>query len=168
MRPMKRFTQTDLNETEGLYDSHQDRWSRRAKRHFSRAELLSLESNDRLFEQNETVIYRNSEVKVKIPEGPRQSVGILFEGKLRMVTKSDLTKLDEMVMGMTALQPISRMMELAGVGTREPVVESDDDCCESIKDKLYDAMGNRMADSTSQVTLNLTMAEAKYLQYILE
>jgi hypothetical protein len=124
---MKKFTQTDLNETEGLYDSRQDRWSRRAKRHFSQAELRNLENAGRIFEERETVIYQNTEVKVKIPEGPRQTVGILFEGKLRMVAKSDLTKLDEMVMGMTSLSPINRMMQLAGVEPKEIISEDETD-----------------------------------------
>jgi len=162
---MKKFTQTDLNETEGLYDSRQDRWSRRAKRHFSQAELRNLENADRIFEERETVIYQNTEVKVKIPEGPRQTVGILFEGKLRMVAKSDLTKLDEMVMGMTSLSPINRMMQLAGVEPKEIVTEETD----QMQKDIYRKLNNRIADAdfiseNGQVTLPLTKQEAEWLK----
>jgi uncharacterized protein YfkK (UPF0435 family) len=166
---MKKFTQTDLNETEGLYDSRQDRWSRRAKRHFSQAELRNLENSERVFEERETVIYQNTEVKVKIPEGPRQTVGILFEGKLKMVAKSDLTKLDEMVMGMTSLSPINRMMQLAGVEPKEIVTEELD----QLQQKLYHKLDNaitmtqigRATDMPSDVKLHLqlTLEEARYL-----
>jgi len=115
MRRLKKFAQVDLSGNEGLYETTVDRWSRNAKHHLAKAELAS-SPEDLKFDENETVIYEGQEVKVKIPLGPKGTTGIMFEGHLKMVHQSTLTKLDEGVMGgVQTMTPINRIMQLAGL-----------------------------------------------------
>jgi hypothetical protein len=115
MRRLKKFAQVDLSGNEGLYETTVDRWSRNAKHHFTKAELAST-PEDLQFDENETVIYEGQEVQVKIPLGPKGTTGIMFEGHLKMVHQSKLTKLEEGVMGgVQTMTPINRIMQLAGL-----------------------------------------------------
>jgi hypothetical protein len=52
---------------------------------------------------------------VKIPNGPRNTVGVMIDGKLKMEKRRNL-KIEEQVMGMTGVMDLSRMRELAGMG----------------------------------------------------
>jgi hypothetical protein len=55
------------------------------------------------------------EGNVKIPNGPRNTVGVMIGGKLKMQKRRNL-KIEEHVMGMTGVMDLSRMRELAGMG----------------------------------------------------
>lgn len=124
MRKLKRYTQVDLNGEEGLYETTVDRWSRNAKHHLSKGELASANAVV-TFEEGETAVYEGHEVEVKIPQGPKGTTGILFEGRLKMVHHSKLMKLDEGVMGgVQTMSPINRIMQLAGL-EHTGVVSSD-------------------------------------------
>lgn len=117
MRKLKKYAQVDLNGSEGLYGTTDDRWSRRAKHHFSQSEVIGA-GNQSPFEIGEQVIYENIETTVKIPQGPRDSVGIMLNGHLIMVHESKLSKspVSEGVMGgVLAMPAINRMMQLAGL-----------------------------------------------------
>lgn len=115
MRRLKKFAQVDLSGNEGLYETTIDRWSRNAKHQFNKAELASTPEEPQ-FDENETVMYEGQEVTVKIPLGPKGTAGIMFEGHLKMVHHSKLTKLDEGVMGgVQTMTPINRIMQLAGL-----------------------------------------------------
>lgn len=115
MRRLKKFAQVDLSGNEGLYETTVDRWSRNAKHPLKKAELANV-PDDMQFDENETVIYEGQEVQVKIPLGPKGTTGIMFEGHLKMVHHSKLTKLDEGVMGgVQTMTPINRIMQLAGL-----------------------------------------------------
>lgn len=115
MRRLKKFAQVDLSGNEGLYETTVDRWSRNAKHQLAKAELANV-PDDMQFDENETVIYEGQQVQVKIPLGPKGTTGIMFEGHLKMVHHSKLTKLDEGVMGgVQTMTPINRIMQLAGL-----------------------------------------------------
>lgn len=115
MRRLKKFAQVDLSGNEGLYETTVDRWSRNAKHQLTKAELINT-PDEQQFDENETVIYEGQEVTVKIPLGPKGTAGIMFEGHLKMVHHSKLTKLDEGVMGgVQTMTPINRIMQLAGL-----------------------------------------------------
>lgn len=66
------------------------------------------------------VIYKNEICEVVIPRGPHNTLGVSYMGKTKMVNKSDVAKLDEHVMGVTAMPALGRMLELAGM---PPVVQ---------------------------------------------
>ncbi len=52
---------------------------------------------------------------VKIQNGPGNTMGVTIDGEMTMVKKNDVNKLEEGILGMTALQDIRRMKELAGL-----------------------------------------------------
>jgi len=119
---------------EELWNSSYDRWSRNAKHPITVNEIVEL-SNDDINEDQTTwnigdkVMYNNQSVEIKILNGPDGTVGIIYEGKLKMVTTDTL---NEGVMGgMTELAPLNRMMQLAGisnptiVGEDQQLIEAD-------------------------------------------
>lgn len=61
------------------------------------------------------VIYKNEICEVVIPRGPRNTMGVSYMGKTKMVNKSEVDKLAEHVMGVTAMPALGRMLELAGM-----------------------------------------------------
>jgi hypothetical protein len=64
---------------------------------------------------SEHVIYQNQLVEVRIQKGPHNTVGIVLDGKLKMVDKNEITHLDEHVMGMIAMPTLGRIKQLAGL-----------------------------------------------------
>lgn len=115
MRKKKIMTQIDIDETEGLYNTSADRWSRRAKHHLSKTDIVnSTDTSD--FYQGEMAFYEGHEVEVRIPLGPNNTAGIMLEGHLKMVDRKKLYRLDESVMGeLQPLMPLNRIMQLAGL-----------------------------------------------------
>ena len=63
----------------------------------------------------EHAIYQGQLVEVCVPRGPHNTVGIMINGSLEMVSREDLTMLDEHVMGMTAMPSLGRIKQLAGL-----------------------------------------------------
>lgn len=115
MRKLKKYTQVDLNGEEGLYETTIDRWSRNAKHQLSKSELASA-SDIVTFEEGENALYDGHTVEIKIPQGPKGTMGIIFEGQLKMVHHTKIKKLDEGVMGgVQTMTPINRIMQLAGL-----------------------------------------------------
>ena len=142
MRRLKKFAQIDLDGSEGLYETTIDRWSRNAKHQFSKGEVSAL-SEIPQYEEGETVVFEGQEVQVKIPQGPKGTAGIMFEGHLKMVHHSKLAKLEEGVMGgVQTMAPINRIMQLAGLEHTGTVVAEVDDqeTSESVIEE--DAAGN--------------------------
>mgnify|MGYP007090086552 CR=1 FL=1 len=140
MRRLKKFAQVDLAGNEGLYETTVDRWSRNAKHQLAKAELVNA-SDEQQFDENEVVIYEGQEVTVKIPQGPKGTAGIMFEGHLKMVHHSKLTKLDEGVMGgVQTMTPINRIMQLAGLEHTGAVAVEETELAEEQLDE--DAAGN--------------------------
>ena len=115
MRPLKKYAQVDLTGSEGLYETNIDRWSRNAKHHLAKSELVNA-TDLPIFETGDKVIYKGQEVQVKIPQGPKGTTGIMFEGHLTMVHQSKLMQVEEGVMGgLQSLNPLNRIMQLAGL-----------------------------------------------------
>jgi hypothetical protein len=144
MRRLKKFAQVDLDGSEGLYETTIDRWSRNAKHQFSKGEVASVTDIPQ-FEEGETVVFEGQEVKVKIPQGPKGTAGIMFEGHLKMVHHSKLAKLDEGVMGgVQTMAPINRIMQLAGLEHVGAVVAEEEISEEPISEETIseDAAGN--------------------------
>lgn len=140
MRRLKKFAQVDLAGNEGLYETTVDRWSRNAKHQLAKADLVNA-SDEQQFDENEVVIYEGQEVTVKIPQGPKGTAGIMFEGHLKMVHHSKLTKLDEGVMGgVQTMTPINRIMQLAGLEHTGAVAVEETELTEEQLDE--DAAGN--------------------------
>jgi hypothetical protein len=101
--------QDTVNEAE--WNSVHDRWSRHAKHRLQVSEAIDMINNT--WTKGDTAIYNETEVTIEIPQGPNNTVGILYEGNLKMVLETALT---ESVMGlMQPLNPLNRMMQLAGL-----------------------------------------------------
>lgn len=102
--------------------ARKDAWSRSAKHKGKNYESIE----ESVFAQGESVTFEGNECPVHIPAGPNGTVGILVDGKVRMVRESDITRIDEGVLGMTKVDPLYRLRELAGVkASVSPVVEDD-------------------------------------------
>lgn len=52
---------------------------------------------------------------IKIPHGPNGTIGVILDGELSMVAECEVSRLDEGVIGMTKLNPLFRLRELAGL-----------------------------------------------------
>lgn len=153
MRKMKINTQIGLDETEGLFNTTDDRWSRRAKHPLSQTELMNA-SDTSEFVKGESAIYEGKEVEVRIPLGPNGTAGVMLDGHLKMVNRSALAKLEEGVMGgMQALGPLNRIMQLAGLEhTGTVVAESEPEAEEEV---IAEAGGaGNMFDQLYQANLN--------------
>jgi len=115
MRPLKKYAQVDIKGAEGLYETNVDRWSRKAKHHLAKAEIVNA-ADQPIYEIGEVALYQGQEVKVKIPQGPQGTTGVMFEGHLKMVHQSKLSKLEEnVVSALQSVVPINRIMQLAGL-----------------------------------------------------
>lgn len=125
MKPMKIMAEQS-DETEALYNTEMDRWSRNAKHPITLAELEI--DCDVTWEKGESAMFESQLVQIKIPSGPNGTVGIAINGKTKMVRAGKLSKIDEAVMGgVQSLNPINRMMQLAGISvpiTMSPSVEA--------------------------------------------
>jgi len=124
MKPMKIVAEQN-NTDIVLWNTEEDRWSRRAKHPLRLNEISTV--SDVLWEKGEIAIYESQPVEITIPRGPSGTTGVIIEGRTKMVLASKLTKIDEGVLGgMQPLNPINRMMQLAGLSTAtitEPVLE---------------------------------------------
>jgi hypothetical protein len=153
MRKMKITTQVSLDETEGLFNTVDDRWSRRAKHPLSQTELMNAADISE-FSKGDTAVYEGRYVEVRIPLGPNGTSGVMLEGHLKMVNRSKLSKIEEGVMGMMKpLGPLNRMMQLAGLEHSSPVLEADDAVEEVQPIEEADAAGT-MFDNLYQANLN--------------
>ncbi len=127
MKKLRINTQIDLNESEGLWNTETDRWSRRAKHHFSRTEIRN--ASDRTpFIRGDLASYEGRPVEIRIPNGPNGTTGIMLEGHLRMVDSNKLS-LDESISGVMGglkpMEPLNRIMQLAGLEISGTVEESE-------------------------------------------
>lgn len=70
------------------------------------------------FVTEQHVLYKGQICEIQIPRGPDHTLGIRYQGKLIMVSRQDVHRLDEQVLGMTGMPHLGRMLELAGVDTQ--------------------------------------------------
>lgn len=103
--------------------SRKDAFSRNAKHKNKHYEAIE----ESAFTQGETVQFEGADCQVQIPAGPNGTVGLLVDGKVRMVRESDVARIDEGVLGMTKVDPLYRLKELAGVkSSGKPELAEDD------------------------------------------
>lgn len=95
-------------------EKKKDKWDRKSKHHISKGEMLNKPVLVD-FEIGDEVVVEGKQGIVKIPSGPNNTVGIIVENKLKMFDQSQISRLDEMVLGMLALNPINRIKQLAGI-----------------------------------------------------
>jgi len=113
MSPMKIIAEQNDGD-EALWNTTQDRWSRRAKHPMNLCLKSTIKESS--WEIGDRAMYQGKEVEVVIPSGPNSTVGVIVEGRKRMVLESKLTRIDEFVMGgIQSLDPLNRMMQLAGL-----------------------------------------------------
>jgi hypothetical protein len=128
MKKLKINTQIDLDESEGLWNTENDRWSRRAKHHFSQTELRNA-SEVSSFTKGDMAIYEGQQVEVRIPNGPNGTTGVMLNGHLKMVNSNRLESLEESISGVIGglkpMEPLNRIMQLAGLEVSGAVTESD-------------------------------------------
>lgn len=63
----------------------------------------------------DAVEFEGNKAVVKLPKGPGNTVGVTIKGKMEMVNRKDVSKIDEGVLGMTAMPNLARMQQLAGI-----------------------------------------------------
>ncbi len=115
MRPLKKYAQVDIIGAEGLYETNVDRWSRNAKHHLAKSEIVNA-ADQPIYEVGDIVLYEDQEVTVKIPQGPKNTVGVIVEGHLKMIHQTKISKIDENVVGgLQSISPLNRIMQLAGL-----------------------------------------------------
>lgn len=158
MSKLKITTEVDLDETEGLWNTTTDRWSRRAKHQLSKNEILSAADISE-FSKGDSAVYEGKKVEVRIPVGPNGTAGIMLEGHLKMVKRSALQPLSEnysLVSGVTALGPINRIMQLAGLEHSGSVVEADNIQEETVENSTLeeDNSAGTMFDQLYQTNMN--------------
>lgn len=143
MRKMKINTQIDLDETEGLWNTTNDRWSRRAKHHISQTELRNATDTSE-FAKGDLAVYEGQEVEIRIPLGPNGTAGVMLEGHLRMVDRTKLERIDETISGvmggMKPLGPLNRIMQLAGLEHSGAVVEGEETLEEDAAGTMFDQL----------------------------
>ena len=89
MKP-KRIMAEQGNGNEALWNTQNDRWSRKAKHHMNLKEKE--DSLDEFWEKGDLAIFEGEAVEVVIPNGPDSTIGVLIEGKTRMVMKKKLSR----------------------------------------------------------------------------
>jgi hypothetical protein len=68
------------------------------------------------FEIGEDVMVGEAVGQIKIPHGPNGTIGVIMNGQLEMVAESEVSRLDEGVIGMMKpVNPLFRLRELAGL-----------------------------------------------------
>lgn len=107
-----------------------DVWDRTAKH-------KKVQVDENAFTQGETVQFEGNECSVHIPAGPNGTVGLLIDGKVRMVRESEVERIDEGVLGMTKVDPLYRLRELAGVKSNEAPIFAKDELDNEV-DQLAD------------------------------
>jgi hypothetical protein len=140
MKPRK-IVAEQTNEDLVLWNTENDRWSRKAK-HPLRINEVPTEPKI-TWEKGEVAFYESQEVEVIVPQGPNGTIGILFEGRTKMVLGSRLTKMDEGVLGgMQPLNPINRMMQLAGISvpTIAELVLEDEQIAEADSTNMFEQL----------------------------
>ena len=81
------------------------------------ADQDAISSNE--YRIGDAVEHDDDEATVRITNGPGNTVGIMINGKLRMVDRKEIKKIDENVMGMTMMPDIQRIRELSGIAASE-------------------------------------------------
>lgn len=73
----------------------------------------------------DTVVYNGEKFEVKINKGPKETIGLDIDGKTKMVEKDKTKKVNEGVLGMTSLDTLNRLRQLAGIRTNVQLSEDE-------------------------------------------
>jgi len=76
---------------------------------------MTKKSRPSSFKKGDDVIYEGKYTKIQVPSGPSGTVGVVVNGKVRMVSAGSVTKVTESVIGMSNIAGLTRMRELAGI-----------------------------------------------------
>ena len=119
MKP-KHIMAEQLDGEEVLFNTSNDRWSRNAKHHLSlsKSEISKINWN-----KGDIAIYEGNEVEIIIPSGPNATVGILYEGKTKMVLDKKLSINEGVIGGIKSIDSINRIMQLAGLNSESIITE---------------------------------------------
>lgn len=136
-----------------MWNTEDDRWSRRAK-HPLRVNEVS--TNPVIYwEKGEIALYKLQQVEISIPKGPNGTIGIVVEGHTKMVLSDRLSKIDESVMGMMQpINPLNRIMQLAGINTPVDADSKDIDIHETVDDVVLEADSTNMFEQLFRANLN--------------
>lgn len=152
MKP-KKIIAEQTNEDIAIWNTENDRWSRKAK-HPLRLNEISKETYVS-WEKGEIAVYESQPVEISIPKGPNGTIGIMFEGKTKMVLGSRLAKLDEGVMGtMQPINPINRMMQLAGLSVPQTIEPESEEISEDTTELQLEEDAGGMFDQLFKTNLN--------------
>lgn len=69
----------------------------------------------------------DEEGTIKIPHGPNNTVGVMIDGKLRMVKAKDVKPLKEGVLGFAPMLDLQRMQQLAGIAAPEAANDEEEE-----------------------------------------
>ena len=94
----------------------------------------AVDDNTSVYNVGDTVNVSGTEATVKIPSGPGDTVGVLINGKLKMVDSSEIT---EGILGMTGMPDLNRIRALAGIMSGGPEA-SGEEMCEPACDPAVD------------------------------
>ena len=139
---VRRIMAPQDSQQEALWTSTKDRWCRKAKHPLQIAEADNMEEN--IWEKGDIANYNGNDVVVEVPNGPNNTVGILYEGRLKMVLNESLT--GSVMGGMQPLSPINRMMQLAGLSV-PTIIEPNNSVTET--EELADTEKLEEADATN-------------------
>ena len=146
MRP-KRIMAEQNDGSEAKWNSTSDRWSRKAKHQMTISEKCEMA---REWTKGDMAIFEGQTVEICIPNGPNSTVGVLLNGKTKMVREKNLTRMDEGVLGgVQPLSPINRIMQLAGVSNPTLVMPVDQDA-----EPLTEATGTGIVEQLFRVNTN--------------
>jgi len=136
-----------------MWNTEDDRWSRRAK-HPLRVNEVS--TNPVIYwEKGEIALYKLQQVEISIPKGPNGTIGIVVEGHTKMVLSDRLSKINESVMGMMQpINPLNRIMQLAGINTPVDADSKDIDIHETVDDVVLEADSTNMFEQLFRANLN--------------
>lgn len=116
--PEKKNKTKTKDELRGLILRKDDAKKIKSKKHkLQKKELGEEDDAAVVFSLGDEVLVNGEEATVKIPQAPGGTVGVMINGELKMVDKktSNITKVEEGVLGMTNMPNLNRIKELAGM-----------------------------------------------------
>jgi hypothetical protein len=81
----------------------------------SKEKTMLLDTEYHEFNVGDAVEIDGEEATVKLTKGPDNTVGVMIKGKMQMVDRKDVKKIEEGVLGMTGIPDLRRMQALAGI-----------------------------------------------------
>lgn len=115
--------------------------------------------DDRVFNVGDAVQIGNDSATIKIPKAPGGTVGVMVKGKLQMVDKKDVKKIDESISEITELPSLQRIRELAGL-----VCQSNTDPHVHVQAEIPSGVTDGSAQAQSDNPLSICLASLDGLE----